>query len=159
MKQLLAGTLATAMLLVGAIQSHAQSCGDPSGDGGVKASDALTTLQTAVGSTSCDPCLCDVVGMNGISATDALVVLQFAVGQQVTLDCPPCATTTTTMSGGGADCTNDGNCFNDDCVCSDCDFDLFCSDPANCNHDGTCQTFLEGCVCDDCTTQPECLDN
>lgn len=96
--------------------------------------------------------------MNGISATDALVVLQFAVGQQVTLDCPPCATTTTTMSG-GANCTNDGNCQNDDCVCSDCDLDLFCSDPANCNHDGTCQTFLEGCVCSDCTTQPECLDN
>ena len=58
-----------------------------------------------------------------------------------------------------SNCINDGNCSNDDCVCSDCDNDLFCRNPSSCNFNGICQPFQEGCACTDCTTHPECLDN
>jgi len=56
----------------------------------VTASDALATLQAAVGLLSCPLCVCDVNGSNTLSATDALTILQFAVGQSITLDCPAC---------------------------------------------------------------------
>jgi len=126
-KRAIAAGLTAALLVGGASLAHAQSCGDPSGDGSVKATDALTALQTAVGSASCDPCYCDVTGMDGVKATDALFILQFGVGQMVTLDCPPCgttsttsststttSTTTTTMGGGGSPAAGqafyDSNC-------------------------------------------------
>ncbi|MDH3199352.1 MAG: hypothetical protein OEM15_00500 [Myxococcales bacterium] len=61
--------------------------------------------------------------------------------------------------GGGSDlCTNNNDCSDDDCVCCDCDTDLFCSDPENCVNDGECTTFREGCVCADCIDHPECLN-
>jgi len=56
----------------------------------VTASDALATLQAAVGLLSCQLCVCDVNGSNTLSSTDALIVLQFAVGQSITLNCPSC---------------------------------------------------------------------
>ena len=56
----------------------------------VTASDALATLQAAVGLLSCELCVCDVNGSNTLSSTDALIILNFAVGQPVTLDCPAC---------------------------------------------------------------------
>ena len=77
-------------------------CGDPVPDtnvtlglsaGGsnlVKASDALVVLRTAVGSATCETCVCDVDGSGTVSATDALVTLKIAVGQSIALACPPC---------------------------------------------------------------------
>jgi len=66
-------------------------CGDGGGDCRISATDALLTLQTAVGSHSCESCLCDVNSSGDITATDALSVLQSAVGQTVTLQCVPCS--------------------------------------------------------------------
>ena len=128
------------------------------------ASDCLFILRVAVGLQSCtpQPCICDPTGDASTTATDALTCLKNVVGESAALECPcdtTTSTTTTTVPGGGANCTDDGDCGNDDCVCSDCDEDFFCKDPDNCTDNGTCQTFVEGCVCADCMTHPECLDN
>ena len=56
----------------------------------VTASDALFVLQTAVGSETCEACVCDVDGSGTIAASDALITLKKAVGQEVTLSCPAC---------------------------------------------------------------------
>ena len=65
-------------------------CGKPtnSADSTPKASDALFTLRSAVGSAVCDRRLCDVDNNGFISAGDALRILRAAVGQSVTLTCP-----------------------------------------------------------------------
>jgi hypothetical protein len=49
----------------------------------VTASDALFVLQTAVGSETCEACVCDVDGSGTIAASDALITLKKAVGQEV----------------------------------------------------------------------------
>lgn len=69
------------------------SCGDPDNSGAVRASDALFILQVAVGSASCDSCVCNVLPSGGaaVTASDALTALQFGVGVPVTLNCPPCS--------------------------------------------------------------------
>jgi hypothetical protein len=83
------------------------TCGDPvaliasvgddsmSTDGGVlpraiSASDALFVLRTAVGSATCELCVCDVNNSGTVTASDALTVLRSAVGQSVELTCPAC---------------------------------------------------------------------
>ena len=147
------GILAAVVLLVSGddVARAAQGdCSQPvSTQSTPTASDCLFILRAAVGLESCVPeCICAPSGSLPASATDALVCLRKAVGQPVTLACP--------CSGSG--CTDNGNCADDDCVCSDCDDDLFCSDPANCQDDGVCQSFQEGCVCADCQAHPECLD-
>jgi len=77
-------------------------CGDPIGEGAVwsesrrdaprvvTASDALYILSAAVGSASCENCVCDVDGSSMVTAVDALAALQFAIGIDVELNCPPC---------------------------------------------------------------------
>ncbi len=73
-------------------------CGDPVGTAllvgaatrAVNATDALFTLQAAVGSETCQLCVCDVNNSGSIQASDALIVLQSSVGQSVTLVCPAC---------------------------------------------------------------------
>ncbi len=73
-----------------------RACGDVDGDGRVVATDALITLQAAVGNTTCDPDYCDVDGDGRVVATDALVLLQFAVGNpNIELRCAGDVTTTT----------------------------------------------------------------
>ncbi len=78
-----------------------QACGDPVVDVAalaetmgrprlVRAGDALFVLQTAVGSKSCEVCICDVNRSRTTTAADALLVLKSAVGQPVTLDCFAC---------------------------------------------------------------------
>lgn len=147
-----------AVVLAGLVLARSASaaqgdCSQPVSTGaGPSASDCLLILQVAVGAEACtpQPCVCDPSGDGSTSASDALLCLAKAVGGTVTLACP-CES---------ADCVNDGVCsFDDDCVCSDCDDDLFCSDPTKCKNDGVCQSFEEGCVCADCATHPECLDN
>ena len=65
-------------------------CGDASGDGSVKAADALRVLRAAVGGSEClsQPCVCDVNGSGSLTATDALITLRIAVGAPVNLACP-----------------------------------------------------------------------
>jgi hypothetical protein len=65
-------------------------CGDATGDEKVTATDALVTLRTAVGSASCEACVCDVNSAGGITSSDALAVLRAGVGQPVTLSCGDC---------------------------------------------------------------------
>jgi hypothetical protein len=67
-----------------------QKCGDPNDDGDIAAGDALTALRTAVGTGSCEVCICDVNSAGGVTTTDALFILRKAVGQGVVLDCPDC---------------------------------------------------------------------
>jgi hypothetical protein len=128
------------------------------------ASDCLFILGVAVNLQACtpQPCVCDPTGDGSTTASDALRCLNKAVAEPVTLLCP-CDTTTsstTTTMPSNSNCTNDGDCgVTEDCVCSDCDDDLFCSNPSSCNHNDICQSFEEGCVCDDCMTHPECRDN
>jgi hypothetical protein len=66
------------------------SCGDPTGDGQVTATDALLALNASVGLASCALCLCDVNDDGVVSATDSLMLLNVAVGQPLSLTCPPC---------------------------------------------------------------------
>jgi len=56
----------------------------------LSASDALHVLNSAVGVSSCDLCVCDVNGSGAITAGDALAVLIAAVGTPVALVCPFC---------------------------------------------------------------------
>ncbi|MFN2377146.1 MAG: hypothetical protein ABR538_11455 [Candidatus Binatia bacterium] len=66
-------------------------CGDSDDNGSVTAGDALTALRTAVGSTSCELCRCDVNSSGGVASGDALLILKHAVGQVVAFNCPPCS--------------------------------------------------------------------
>jgi hypothetical protein len=70
------------------------TCGDPDGDGQPRASDALLVLGAAVGTQTCDQCLCDVDASGGatpVTGVDALRVLGAAIGiGSAALECPPC---------------------------------------------------------------------
>ena len=66
------------------------ACGDPQTPAGITASDALFVLRTAVGTTSCLLCTCDVDTSGTIVASDALAVLRHAVGVNVELICQTC---------------------------------------------------------------------
>lgn len=86
------GTTTTTLPPVGGV------CGDPidppestaGRQRAVTASDALFTLQAAVGTALCDLCVCDVNDSGGVTASDALLMLQGAVGQPVAFNCPAC---------------------------------------------------------------------
>lgn len=140
-------------------------CSQPASTGtSPVASDCLFILRVAVTLQACTPqaCVCDPTGDGSTTASDALACLKKAVSEPITLLCPcdtTTSTTTTTVPIGGSNCTDDGNCSDDDCVCSDCDDDLFCGSPNSCNFNGICSPFQEGCACTDCATHPECLDN
>jgi hypothetical protein len=97
------------LVLVGAawvalspVGAHAAQgdCGQPVTNGGAPtATDCLYILKSAVGAQSCTPeCVCDVNNAGGVTATDALTCLKKAVGQNVTLDCGPGCTGTTTTT-------------------------------------------------------------
>jgi cysteine-rich repeat protein len=69
------------------------ACGDPDDTGTVRSSDALFILRTAVGSQTCDDCVCNVdssTGASTISASDSLRTLRKAVAIDVELVCPAC---------------------------------------------------------------------
>ncbi|HET9062967.1 MAG TPA: dockerin type I domain-containing protein, partial [Candidatus Binatia bacterium] len=65
-------------------------CGDANGDGTIAATDALIVLRTAVGTATCEPCVCDADASGAITAADALRLLRAGVGEPVVRDCPPC---------------------------------------------------------------------
>lgn len=65
-------------------------CGDGALNGGISASDALSTLRTAVGTLSRSRCVCDVNDSGSVTASDALLVLRVAVGETIAFHCPKC---------------------------------------------------------------------
>jgi hypothetical protein len=65
-------------------------CGDPTADSSITATDALFTLNAAVGLLACEPCVCDIDGSAAVSASDALIILKLAVGQPYETNCPTC---------------------------------------------------------------------
>lgn len=65
-------------------------CGDFNEDGTITATDARFALRTAVGTSQCPLCVCDVDSSGGVFASDALAILQAAVGLTVALVCVPC---------------------------------------------------------------------
>ena len=67
------------------------TCGDPTGDSATTATDALLTLNAAVGLASCALCTCDIDGSTTVTASDALFILNVAVGQPLDSACPPCS--------------------------------------------------------------------
>jgi len=66
------------------------ACGDGALNGGITASDALSTLKTAVGTLSRSRCVCDVNNSGSVTASDALMVLRVAVGETIAFSCPKC---------------------------------------------------------------------
>ncbi len=79
--------LGLSLALLGDLGWALVPCGDASGDGDVKATDALAALQAAVGSGACAPAICDVDGNGEILSSDALRILRFAVGSETMLNC------------------------------------------------------------------------
>lgn len=56
-----------------------------------------------------------------------------------------------------ASCNDAASCtVDDDCVCHECASDLWCANPAHCDHDGVCDQYVEGCACSDCATHAAC---
>jgi hypothetical protein len=88
-----------------ALAGHGDCAQPVSSGSGPNASDCSFVLKASVGSTNCTMCVCDVNGTATQTTTDALLCLKKAVGQVVTLNCPPCVTTTT-MTGTGASTTS-----------------------------------------------------
>lgn len=124
------------------------TCGDPTGDGVIQASDALLVLRAGVRLAFCELLYCDVDHSGRIGATDALIVLQRAVASNATLSCPTTTTTTVTSTTLIAD-----ECFDDsDCVsyrdpdrpccygysCEQCAFDKHHAPDKDCHSDGVC---------------------
>jgi hypothetical protein len=80
----------------------AGDCGQPVSTGQTPtASDALSILSTAVGSSSCETCVCDADGSGAITATDSLLILNIAVGLGSGLFCEPCVAPRVDLEGGG----------------------------------------------------------
>ena len=65
-------------------------CGDADRNAKATAADALVVLREALGSTACEPCVCDVDGSGQVTSGDALSVLRNAVGLATELSCLDC---------------------------------------------------------------------
>jgi hypothetical protein len=130
------------------LSADGASCGDPTGDGEVQATDALLVLRAAVRLTFCELLYCDVDRSGRISASDALLVLHEAVATAITLTCPTTTTSTTSTSIAIDECF-----FHEDCqaygnperpyccayVCCECDAPEHCDDGETCGPDGVCR--------------------
>lgn len=142
--------LAARSLVETAYAGALQVCGDASGDGEVKATDAMFTLGAAVGVHACPLPVCDCNASGSVTATDAMDILKLSVGIEVALECPEpdpppttttTSTTTTTVAGtcgneeleAGEDCDPPGNFCRGGCnfytgIC----VDFMCSDRCTC---------------------------
>jgi hypothetical protein len=65
-------------------------CGDADGDGDIRSTDALVALYAAVGTESCELCVCDVNDSGAVTAVDAQALLAASVALPVELVCPAC---------------------------------------------------------------------
>src|SRR6185369_14014961 len=86
----LAAALLALVARAGVAAAAVGDCGLPVNQTGPKSSDCLFILRSAVGSTNCAPCTCDVNNSADVTATDALLCLRVAVGQNIALECPAC---------------------------------------------------------------------
>jgi hypothetical protein len=132
-------------------------CGQPVTNGsGPTAVDCSAVLKSAVGSSVCELCVCDVNGSNSLNTTDALVCLKIAVGQNVDLDCPPCGdlTTTTVEQGTGESTTSTSTTSTTTTI------------PVRCTSEGDCSGLPEEFRCNPntetcekpCTRNADCHD-
>ena len=126
-------------------------CGQPASAGqSPVASDALFTLRAAVGTQTCQLCVCDLNNDGSLTASDALINLAAAVGQPIPLNCPPCGgqsceeSQTPTCGGScaeGLTCAPDAE---DDGECS-CQNDCQLGPAPTCG--GSCESDEPGSVC------------
>ena len=65
--------------------------GDLNDDGEITSADALLAARAAVGSESCEPCICDLDGSGRITVVDALTILRIAVGEETPTNPPSCS--------------------------------------------------------------------
>ena len=65
-------------------------CADTDASESTTVSDALFVLQAAVGTRTCEACVCDTDGSGAQTAGDALAVLRESVGIRTTFACPVC---------------------------------------------------------------------
>jgi hypothetical protein len=131
------------------ISAPGATCGDPTGDGVVNATDALLVLRASVRLLFCELLYCDADQSGRIGASDALLVLHAAVVSQTALSCPtttlPPTTSTTLIS--------IDECFSDeDCMSYGDPERLYCCgyQCAECTSDEHCPTeeYCRGdCVC------------
>ena len=158
--------LACLCMLAAGVRPASALCGDPTGDGEVKTTDALTVLKEAVNiEVECPLCLCDVDSSGAVKTTDALLTLKEAVNIDVTLTCPSCDGSTLTCdsgyeansagtacvdidecTAGTDDCTGDSTCANTagSYACGiECTQAAFETALAGCG--GTAKTIVFGC--------------
>ena len=132
-------------------------CGQPVSNGTKpSATDCSFILRTAVGSGTCEFCVCDVNGSSSLNTTDALQCLKVAVGQDVDLDCPPCGdvTTTTVEQGTGESTTSTSTTSTTTTI------------PVRCSSESDCSALPEEFRCNPntetcerpCTRNADCKD-
>ena len=91
-------------------RAHFGDCGQPASFGPTPlASDALAVLRAAVGSVSCNPCVCDTTADGKVTSSDALRVLRFAVGLGADLSCLICKVEEVIGAAGGTIQSLDGS--------------------------------------------------
>ncbi len=94
-------------VVLAAVSPAGAACSQPvtvEGDATLK--DCLFIAKAALGTESCEPCVCDVNGSGEVRITDALVCLRHVLGGEVPLDCPPCLGSTTTTLPSCASCND-----------------------------------------------------
>jgi hypothetical protein len=103
-------------------------CAQPVSTGsGPVATDALFVLRAAVGTATCENCVCDIDGNGSVSASDALAVLKAATGQPISLNCPACSCDSAQAPTCGGSCPAGETCAADPfdpafCTClNDCE--------------------------------------
>jgi len=131
------------------ISAAGATCGDPTGDGVITATDALLVLRAGVRLVFCELLYCDADQSGRIAATDALLVLQAAVASPSALSCPtttlPPTTSTTWISVdecfSDEDCMSYGDPDRPYCCgyqCAECTLDEHCPSEEYCRGDCVC---------------------
>ena len=144
--------------VAGPAQADLGDCGQPLSTGASPvATDALFMLGAAVGTQTCELCVCDVNNDGSIAATDALIGLNAAVGQPVSLNCSPCGPVFCHESAApacGGSCEDGLTCVTDpengeECEClNDCEIG-----PApTCG--GSCASEDPGAICNSIRISP-----
>ena len=156
-----------------AVEAGFMDCGQPVSSGARPvATDALFVLRVAVGSETCEPCVCDVNSSGGIqpvTSTDALLTLRAAVISTETLNCEPCSTSCDNSEGPtcGGDCEGGQVCAPDtfdeqNCRCSTpCEISAApaCAETCRPEDGGGVCTYIQfssgGQTTDSCVCAPE----
>ncbi len=92
---------ASTLLLIGSAAATPAdaACAQPVSSGSEPTvRDCIQIARASIGAVSCSDCVCDTDGSGDVRIGDALRCLWFVVGGDVTLDCPPCESTTTSST-------------------------------------------------------------